>query len=62
MEIWVLKIIGKRLKENFRKVDVIARFGGDEFGILITTYTRFEDISQILTKIIQLIEEPIHIN
>ncbi|MBK3331602.1 EAL domain-containing protein [Persephonella atlantica] len=58
----VLKTIGKRLKENFRKIDVIARFGGDEFGILITTYSKFDDISQILTKIIRLIEEPVHIN
>lgn len=31
----VLKVIAKNLKESFRKNDFIARFGGDEFAVMV---------------------------
>jgi diguanylate cyclase len=31
----VLKVIANNLKESFRKNDVIARFGGDEFAVMV---------------------------
>ncbi|SNZ02931.1 PAS domain S-box-containing protein/diguanylate cyclase (GGDEF) domain-containing protein [Persephonella hydrogeniphila] len=57
----VLQIIAERLKSSFRKTDIIGRLGGDEFGILITTYSKFDDIKEIIKKLFWEIEKPVKI-
>lgn len=45
-----LQKIAVILTESFRKNDVIARFGGDEFGVIIPNIT-FDEIQEIKEKI-----------
>ncbi|MEN3007876.1 diguanylate cyclase [Pseudothermotoga sp.] len=54
----VLKVIGSRLERNVRQVDLLARFGGDEFVLLV--YDCDEECTKNLAeRLIKLIEEPI---
>lgn len=58
----VLKIIGHRLKKALWKEDIVGRLGGDEFGVIIPNFAKFEDIFIVLDKIIRHIEKPVVIN
>ncbi|GEM_PF-1810889 len=49
----VIKNIAKKLKENCREDDILARWGGDEFGLLLP---------QTDTKTAQKVMQRIHIN
>jgi len=63
----LLKIVAERLKEQFRKIDTVSRFGGDEFTILITdlpadeTATR-QKIKKIVSKLLTILEKPYFVN
>jgi diguanylate cyclase (GGDEF)-like protein len=52
---WVLKTLSNILKENIRKSDVIARWGGEEF-VLMLTNTDLEQSVFILEKLRSIIE------
>jgi diguanylate cyclase (GGDEF)-like protein len=51
-----LRRVGKSLKERFRKSDVIGRFGGDEFYMLIPKKGA-DEIKTIHNKINSILEE-----
>ncbi|EKD71269.1 MAG: diguanylate cyclase/phosphodiesterase with PAS/PAC sensor(s) [uncultured bacterium] len=51
-----------RLKECLRKSDTIARFGGDEFMLMLESITNIEEISVIAEKIINAMSKPFLIN
>ena len=55
----VLKEVGNLLKNSFRKYDVVARFGGDEFILAVTLsqYVDKEEIEKILRRIEKKIEK-----
>ena len=55
---WVVKLLGKRLKSHIRDVDTIARFGGDEFLILMESFVDIKDVTEILHKLIRSMEKP----
>jgi len=56
---YVLKITAQRLQESFRRHDIISRFGGDEFVILINSEISAQDLRQLLNRVIDLISSPI---
>ena len=58
----LLQTIANRLKNTVRKVDTVARLGGDEFTILITNVKTATSLGIIATKIIDALQEPVHIN
>lgn len=54
----LLQEIGERLRSMFKEPDTVARMGGDEFAVLLST-SGIEDAPAIAQKILELIEQPI---
>jgi diguanylate cyclase (GGDEF)-like protein len=52
----ILKGVAKVLKENVRKADVVARFGGEEFIILLVDIRKDEAI-KVAEKLCQIVEK-----
>jgi diguanylate cyclase (GGDEF)-like protein/PAS domain S-box-containing protein len=48
----------KRLRSLMRETDMIYRFGGDEFVILISKLSKQSDVEIICTKILRVIQRP----
>ncbi|MCE5235052.1 MAG: EAL domain-containing protein [Clostridiaceae bacterium] len=58
----LLQILGQRLVESLRKTDTVARFGGDEFLILLNAIADVDDISQVADKLMTVFRTPIDLN
>ncbi|MES2949913.1 MAG: diguanylate cyclase [Pseudomonadota bacterium] len=55
----LLKIVALRLVATTRKVDAIARMGGDEFVVLLENPAQREDIANIAEKLLESVRSPI---
>lgn len=55
----VLMEVAKILRGCIRETDFIARFGGDEFAILLDDLSHADDAARIARKLIDAISEPI---
>jgi diguanylate cyclase (GGDEF)-like protein len=58
----VIKITAKRIRKCIRKDDCLARFGGDEFVVLIDNYEDKNDLEAIAENIISCISKPVLID
>lgn len=58
----LLKEIGVRIRNSLRPYDTAARFGGDEFAILLEDITNLESTEVVAKKLIQIITSPYVIN
>lgn len=54
--------VAKRLESKIRKTDVSARFGGDEFLIILNHVSNLYDFDEVAGKIIAIFEEPFILN
>ena len=54
----LLKEVSLRLKTCTRKSDIVSRFGGDEFVVMLTEMTREKDISRVVKKISASVSAP----
>ncbi len=57
----LLVAIGERLRETMRQVDTVARFGGDEFAILLPTAGNPEDAITVARKIQRSLERTVSV-
>jgi len=58
----VLIEIGKRITENLRQTDTVARIGGDEFMVVLTNIKDYKAIERVAVKIINNVKQPIYYN
>ncbi len=59
---WLLIEVSRRLRAcTLRDTDTVARMGGDEFTVILTDLSRYEDCSIICRRIIDSISQPISI-
>ncbi|MEL6814100.1 MAG: EAL domain-containing protein [Cyanobacteria bacterium J06598_3] len=57
----LLKQVAERLKSCLRGYDVVARWGGDEFTLLLSCLRSPEDISQIADRILHRLAAPFYV-
>jgi len=57
-----LQAIGGRLKECLRERDTVARFGGDEFAIILEDLAHADDAAPLASKILESFGRPFTIN
>ncbi|MDR4509785.1 MAG: EAL domain-containing protein [Candidatus Brocadiaceae bacterium] len=55
----LLMAVARRLANFTRKSDTVARFGGDEFTLLLTEISHPEDVTKIADKLIDCIRKPL---
>ena len=51
-----------RLLESVRNVDTVARFGGDEFVILLEDASRAYDVSEVAARVVDALARPIAVD
>ena len=54
--------VGTRLRAQIRESDTVARFGGDEFAILLTSIAQADDADNIAKKIDEICTKPFQID
>ncbi len=57
----LLKSVAQRLKDCLRTGDTVARWGGDEFTILLPQVSYLEEVKQVAQRILQALENPFEI-
>lgn len=57
----VLLEVAARLRNCVRKSDTVARFGGDEFAVILADLHRPEDAVQVAEKILQAFADPMRV-
>jgi EAL domain-containing protein (putative c-di-GMP-specific phosphodiesterase class I) len=57
----VLREIGARLKDNFRELDTVARFGGDEFAVLMDGVRSVQEVLPLAQRLLASTSEPYRI-
>ena len=58
---YLLKEVANRLKNSVRKADTVARFGGDEFMIMLSNVDNQDHVSKIADQIMDVFTQPFNI-
>ncbi len=54
----VIQAVGKKLVDGLRNTDIVARYGGDKFLILLNGVGHVDDISKVADKIMCIFQSP----
>ncbi|MGC8481880.1 MAG: PAS domain S-box protein, partial [Acidimicrobiales bacterium] len=54
--------LARRLSDELREVDTVARIGGDEFVCVLPAFTNAEECAQVLDRVVATIEDPFTLN
>ena len=57
----LLNVVALRLKECVRATDTVARFGGDEFVLLLGELDSEEECHQAMERVLKLIAQPVNL-
>jgi two-component system, cell cycle response regulator len=55
----ILQEVGVRMRCVFREYDVVARFGGDEFAVMVTDVESLESLSVMVQRLLASLAQPI---
>jgi diguanylate cyclase (GGDEF)-like protein len=55
----VLRIVAQRLSDCVRPGDLVVRYGGDEFLVVVEGVTRRRDLERLLRRVARAVERPI---
>ena len=58
----LLVAVARRLENCLRQTDIVARFGGDEFIILLDDLKSFRKVTQIAERIVSELKQPFQVN
>ncbi len=58
----LLTILSQRIQSVLRETDTVARFGGDEFMIMVEDITNIADVANLAQKLINSINQPIFLD
>ncbi|MDJ0741477.1 MAG: EAL domain-containing protein [Gammaproteobacteria bacterium] len=58
----VLRQVGARLQSRLRKIDVVARIGGDEFAVVLGDVELASDVQAICDQLLNVVTEPYEFN
>lgn len=58
----MLKVLAKRIKKVIRKNDILARFGGDEFLVIMNAFASKHEVSSLATEILSVMRETISVS
>lgn len=58
----LLQHVGRRLERSMRAEDTAARFGGDEFAIVLSVISAEDDCEHVADKLIRVLSEPYDID
>ena len=58
----LLVAVAQRLKGCLKSTDTIARFGGDEFNILLTNIINIHDVTRIASRINKALKQPFNLD
>ena len=56
-----LESVARKLKSTLRECDTIARFGGDEFAIVLSSVEESDSVDRVAQKILTALSEPLMI-
>lgn len=56
----LLRTVASRITASLRATDIVARFGGDEFMVLLPNVAQRADVEEVAQKLLQAIEAPLH--
>ena len=54
----LLRSVADRLSGNLKNVDILARIGGDEFAVMLSSARDVESVSKVAKRILDIIIEP----
>jgi diguanylate cyclase (GGDEF)-like protein/PAS domain S-box-containing protein len=58
----LLETVARRLKHQLRPEDVLGRFGGDEFAVLLETVENPSEVIRVAQRIAETLQEPFTVN